>query len=169
MSQANGVLDLGDQGITEVSVRFRGKDYLLREASSQAACRFRDAMMRTTKVDDGKVVGYSASWGEAEMLLVSQCIFQKHADNGQWVPLGGNEQQALLTIRQWPQAATQKLLDKVRDISGMNDMDTEEIVEKRIEMLTKQLEALRRKSKPDPTATGPSATMATTGPQQLSV
>ena len=107
-------LDFDDLVEIEVPIKVKGKDYILREASSQAACAYRNAMIRcTTLGPDGRATRMD-NIADTEPLLVSLCLFQT---DGKPVDLG--------TIRSWPTRVVTALYDKAKEISSLNEVPTE--------------------------------------------
>jgi len=70
-------MDFSDITFQEVPVQIGDKNYTLREATGDAACLYRNAMLRCTKLGpEGKpetVVGM----GDVEPYLVSLCLFNE--------------------------------------------------------------------------------------------
>lgn len=112
----------------EVPVSIGGKKYVLREADGDAACKYRNALLRSTKLGpDGRPSSIDGM-ADAEPLLVSLCLFEVYDDKGQ-------EKRRLVlpsTIRSWPARVLKALFKKVRDISDLEERETMEDLEKRI-------------------------------------
>jgi hypothetical protein len=107
------LFDLGDLEPKSVSYKIGGKPYQLREASSAAAAKFRNASISGAKLADGKIVGIG-NVGDVEPLLVSLCLFQLGTD-GVWatVPLD--------TIKSWPARIVKPLFEMAKEISQLDD------------------------------------------------
>lgn len=87
------------------------KDYELREANGDVACRWRNAILqRTTLGPDGKPSSLGAI-ADTEPILVSLCLFE--AGTNRNVPVG--------TIRQWPSKVQKALFEKAKEISELDD------------------------------------------------
>lgn len=114
-----------------VPVRIGGAKYTLREASGDAAVRWRNAILKTTRITDGKPSGIDGM-ADTEPLLVSLCLFDEGGKN---VPI--------TTVRGWPQRVQSALFAKVKEISGLNpEEDTRaSLLEARAE-IDRKLDAL---------------------------
>jgi len=113
-------LDFGDITIQELPVRIAGKHYILREASGEANAKYRDAIMRGTKVNkEADVVSIDGVAG-AELTLLSYCLFEtgSHPSNGSIIPTASVPVQ---TIRGWPTRVTQPLFRKLEEMSGLGE------------------------------------------------
>jgi hypothetical protein len=84
VASTNGIpemLDYGDLPPVEIPVKYRGKDYILREASEDTACRYKGAFLACAKEwQDGKPVRVEGL-PDLEPLLVSLCLFEQLADD----------------------------------------------------------------------------------------
>lgn len=116
-------------------------NYVLREATEDAAVKFRNAGMRGMRMVDNKVVGMDGV-ADAAPLLVSLCIFQVLEGNGK-DPIYKTVK--LETIRSWPTRIVSRLFDIAREMSGLDEDDNEETILKRIEKDNKKLYELRSK------------------------
>jgi len=105
---------------TEVPVYLAGKSYILREASGDAACKYRNAMLACTRLGpDGKPSSIQGM-ADIEPLLVSMCLYNAEEGDksfGKCVPLN--------IIRSWPSRVQKSLYDKVKEISEIGEEDEE--------------------------------------------
>lgn len=130
-------------------VRYRGEEYVAREATEGAAKKWRNATIRGTRMEGGKVISMG-DIADSEPLLVSLCLF-KVTDKGE-VPVPFN------TICGWPARVVRPIHDKIKDISGLNEDDTEESLVKRIAEMEQKLQEIRRAKGADPTSQRPENT-----------
>src|SRR5262245_33468395 len=73
-------LNFDDLTPVEVPVSIAGKKYILREASADAASRWRNSLMRVTKLGtDGKAT-FTGEAADTSTFLVSLCLFQPDKD-----------------------------------------------------------------------------------------
>lgn len=87
-----------------------GKDeYVLKEASGDAACRWRNAQLRAARMVEGKITGVG-DIADTEPLLVSLCLFTRE---GKPVPLA--------TVRAWPNRVQKALFERAKAISHLNE------------------------------------------------
>lgn len=96
-----------------IPVRIDGKDYLLKEATGEASVKFRNACMKVMAFQDGKLsrVGDLAN---AEILLVALCM-----TDAEGKPVSE------ATVKGWPAKVVKKLFLKVKEISEMDDKQSE--------------------------------------------
>lgn len=119
------VLNLDDLQPIEIPVVFKGVNYILREASEDAACKYKNALFkiaRPTNAEGGKVEIKSLEGVvDIDVKLVSMCLF--YTANNKNVPES--------ELRTWPQRLVRELFKKVREISGFDEEDkpTDEQVE----------------------------------------
>lgn len=124
----------------EIPVRIAGKQYVLREASTDAATKYRNAVLKSTRLDrDGHAMSLDGS-ADVEPLLVSMCLFEVN-DKGETL----NRPVNVSVVKTFPSKVTKELYDRVRAISGLGAEDTEEELEKEIKDLQERLEELREK------------------------
>jgi len=102
-----------DLKVQEVPVTIGGTKYLLREASEDAACQYRNAAMRGAKMTDGTVTLGGAA--DVEPLLVSLCLFEMDASGAviRNVPL--------VTVKNWPARVVKPLFNKVKEMSSLDE------------------------------------------------
>ncbi len=92
-----------------------GEQYILVEATSQAATDMRNITLRGASMKDGRVE-MGAGLAQAEPFLVSKCLF-KLDDAGKRHPM------SLDTIRNWPSRVVKPLYNKAYEISGLKEDD----------------------------------------------
>jgi len=97
---------------TEVPVKYKQTDYVLREATSGAAKDFANARIARVKMGSaGEPTAYG-SLGDLEPLLVSMCLFE----------LSGKPV-TMKFVELMPYRMQKALYDKAREISGLDDDD----------------------------------------------
>lgn len=101
-----------DLSFIEIPVNISGTKYILREASSDIASKYRKFIM-DQKRSDGD--GYKSGLADAEPLLVSMCLF---TEEGKSVPVE--------TIKKWPERIQKQLFFKARDMSALNETGNSE-------------------------------------------
>jgi len=105
-------LNFDDLTPIEIPVRIQGKNYVLREASGDAACRYRNAVLACAQLTpEGKAVSVR-NLADVEPLLVSLCLFDEKGN-----PVSVNQ------VRKWPARVVKALYEKAKEIS---DLDLEE-------------------------------------------
>jgi hypothetical protein len=123
----------------EVSVSIRGKKYVLCEATSEAAIRYRDGMMRSTKLNaDGKPASIDGLCA-TEPTLVKDCLYEllDPKDFTKRKPV------TIEFVRGLLYQVQKKLYEKVKEISpGLSD-NTKESLTKERENIDKKLAILQ--------------------------
>ena len=121
----------------EVTYNIGGIDYLLREASGEAAVKFSNAKLKNLVLNDGKVTKVSGM-ADIQPLLVSLCLTEK---------LSGKPVSEA-TIKSWPSRIQTALFDKAKEISEIDQDATKEGLEKIIADAQQQLAELIAKETP---------------------
>ena len=123
--------DFSDLKVIQIKVPIFGTDYLLVEASGDAAVKFRNATMEAMVVKDGKVAGYRGA-ANVEPLLVSFCLHTVKEDGtpDKLVPKD--------LILSWPGRIQKALFAKAKEISDLVDKGEtiKQVEEKLAEMKT---------------------------------
>jgi hypothetical protein len=134
--------DFDDLTPQERPVRFRGQPYTLREATEADACAYRNAVLRSRKVDaDGKLTHFDGL-ADAGPLLVALCLRDAA---GAAVPVA--------TVRAWPARVVKPLFDWVQRASGLREEEeTEAALAGRLEEVQAKLAALRNGAGPEKNA-----------------
>lgn len=106
--------DFSDLSVREIkNVKVGAKSYTLREASADAACRYRNAIFGSTKLgDNGKPVSMEGI-ADAEPLLLSFCLVDDETGN----------QVSVKTVLTWPSRVVEPLVKKLKEISDLGDAD----------------------------------------------
>ncbi len=119
-------------------VKYKGKEYILREAGNAAVVAYRNATAKSTRLTDGKLSGFDGL-AEAEPLLVSKCLFELNP-NGQ----GGNKEGAVHIefIKSMPNRFVKPMFDWLEKVSDINERTTPDLLRKQIADLQKQLKEL---------------------------
>jgi hypothetical protein len=148
----NGVpaLDFGDIAPKEITIRMGNRLYIIREASSDAAVKFRNASLKAAKMVDGKLSGMDGL-ADAEPLLVSLCVFEADTrgiisrdSQGHPIPV------TLQTVRGWPNRVQKLCFDKIKEISdGLDEKDTVQSLQKKIVELEKRRKELMAAETPE--------------------
>lgn len=128
-------------------IRVRGHRYLVREASEDAARKYRNAGAQSARMQDGKVVGV-VGIADVQSLLVSLCTYIPDAD-GRIRMLKGDDRPdprylvSLDKVRSWSSKTVQDLFEKIKKISDLGEEDTEESLSKTIQDATERLNKLQ--------------------------
>lgn len=137
------ILDFTDLTPIEIIIPIGPKKYALREASGDAAIRYRNAMLSATKIGpEGKPSGF-AGMADTEPLLVSLCLFGQDPNNSAIY----NEPIQQSTVRGWPQRVQKALYKKVKDISDLNEVEDDILaLEKKLAAAKAKVEAVKNAS-----------------------
>lgn len=125
-----------------ISVTIGKKKYVLREASEDAACKYRNASTNCARMDNGRVTGISGPIADVEPILVSLCLFEvyEHQREQKERPV------TLQQVRSWPARNVKPLFDRIIEISGLREEEDVEALERRIETDRERLASLRNRS-----------------------
>ncbi len=124
----------------EIRVTIGDDKYVLVEASGAAACEWQNSLLRGTRLGpDGRPESLDGM-ADAEPKLVSLCLFRILSDGPQ---IGGRVPVALTTIKGWPGRVQRLLYKKAREISQLDDEDTEESLTRRIAELQLKLDKIK--------------------------
>lgn len=134
-------LDFTDLAPIELPVKIMGRNFLLREASADAAVRYRNCLLRSTRMVDGKVSGIEGM-ADAEPLLVSCCLLELiiHS-NGETLKRAVTEGD----VRRLPNRITAKLFEAAKRISRLDEDEKPEVIKKQIKALQERLEKMEPK------------------------
>ena len=131
--------DFGDLAPKEFHFKAAGKRFVLREPSGDAAVKYRNAVMKSTKFTaEGKPTGIDGL-ADAEPLLVALCLFEKVADKN------GNEMFSPVSVtfvRAWPAWLQKKLFAKSQEMGDLLEKETQEVLERRFRDTTRTLVGL---------------------------
>jgi hypothetical protein len=106
------VTDLGDLELKSFKYKIGGEPYTLREASADAAVKYRNASSAGATMKDGTVT--VGRVGDVEPILVSLCLFDQH---GRAVPLH--------VVKTWPARVTKALFTKIKEVSDLSEKETD--------------------------------------------
>lgn len=107
-------IDFSDLTVIEIPVNISGEKYFLREASGEAACNYRNAVLKCTKLGPEGKPSSMEGIASVEPLLVSLCLVDSE---GKRVPES--------LVKSWPSRVVKVLYDKAKEISELDD-DTDE-------------------------------------------
>lgn len=132
-------LDFNDLSVVEIKIPISGESYVLREASGDAACKYRNSMLACTQLGPEGKPSSVRGMADCEPLLVSMCLF-KVDEKGNMIPV------PIVKVRSWPDRVQKKLAETIKKISNMeNDTETVETLEAQIVELEKKIEKLKSK------------------------
>lgn len=117
-------IDLGDLQPIEVPYKLGGKSYILKEASGDAVCKYRNALMKSAKMGDDLRVTSVDGIADVEPLLVSLCLFE--------VTEKGHRPVSTADVRAWPNRVQKALFEKVKEISDLEDKEAKERYRERV-------------------------------------
>jgi len=125
-------LDFSDLELQEVPIIFAGKNYTLREASGEAAVRYRNALTDSADIGEGGKVTRLKNIASVEPLLVSLCLFTE----------SGKRLSAQGVAQLFPARVLKKIFDTAMKISGLKEAEGKESLVKQKEELEKAIQAL---------------------------
>ena len=141
-----------DLSLKKVPFKWKGIPYFIVEASGAAVSKWRNAQMAGAKLvsgDNGDARAVTlGNMADSELILVSECTFAADKDGNlpvdAWGNVDSNKCIKLNIIRSWPNRVTGPLFEKIKEISGLEETDTVEGLEKKITELQKRLDKLRK-------------------------
>ena len=119
-----------------------GKDkYILREASGEAACQYRNKITACAR-QTGEDMIVDGPIADADPLLISHCLFKVNVVKEEEVVSRAHVN--INVVRAWPERVLKVLVAKIKEISPLDSDGDEDItaLEKEREALTKKIEAL---------------------------
>lgn len=121
-----------------------GNHYILREASGDAAVKWRDEVFKSTILTDGKVSGVK-NLASTEPYLVSLCCFKLGPDGTSRIPM------TAAMVRDFPAHVLKRLYNKVVHISKLKEEDANTLDEKiaKAKKELKELEDLKAQQSKD--------------------
>ncbi len=130
-----------DLEMVEIPVKIGKEDYILREASESAVCKYRNALLKATKLGpDGKLASIDGM-ADVEPLLVSLCLYEKYDHKGE-------KKERLVNIQKilaWKSSIVKDLFANCKKISEIDDDETAESLNKQMEELKEKMEKLKEK------------------------
>lgn len=101
--------------VTKLVKNLGKRDYLLHEASTEAAKQYKNKQFASAKYGDGKLERIEGR-ADADPLLLSLCITYADGDEkGSLVPLR--------VISQWPERVTKPMIEWVKEHSDLDDAE----------------------------------------------
>lgn len=118
----------------EISVNIDKRKYILIEANGEAVIKWRNSLLKATKLGANGRPTSLEGIADSEPYLVSLCLFYADADGKLPLDKDGEPDPKFLVpvqkIRKWPNRIQKTLFDTVKDISQLNDEETVESLEK---------------------------------------
>lgn len=130
-------LDLGDPTPIEVPIAIGDKKYILKEADGEASTKYRNHRASCMKFNpEGGWTGISGPVNDAEHILISSCLFEIYDQNGEI----RRRPVIFEQVKRFPHRIQKALFEKAKEISGLEDDQKPEVLEKQIVLLQKRLE-----------------------------
>jgi hypothetical protein len=133
-------LDFPDLKPVEVSVTVGRVTYVLREASYAVKKQYRNAQMRAVRMVDGKMTGLDGAM-EADPLLLAGCLFETDNEGK-----ATNRTVDVRLLHSWPARVVEPLVAEAKRLSNIDQDETREALEKRLEETKKALAKLDEKN-----------------------
>lgn len=135
----DGAFDFGGLEPRSVPVKYEGKNYVLREASEDAHVKYRNAVLRASKLNEKGNISSMDGMADSEPILVAACLFEQYTD-----AKGAQRERPMLVnqILQWPTRVVKPLYEKAKEMSDINQDETKDQLKKTIENARKKLEKL---------------------------
>lgn len=132
--------DRPDLAPMAIRVKYRGVEYQLREASEEAAVKYRDVFVTKARFnEEGKFAGVGAI-SDGEATIVAMCLFEKLPDG-----TFRNTSATKAEVMTWGSKVVKPLFNWVRKHSDLVEQpETPEELEEQIGRLTARLVKLRK-------------------------
>ncbi len=134
----------------QIPVEIGDKEFVLREASGDTACKFTNARMACGQMGPDNTIASWRNIADTEPLLVSLCLFE--IERGEDGSITQEKPTQISQIRKWPSRITKELYDKAKEIS---DIDTNDDLESLLKQRTEIDEQIEKLQKKDETAKKP--------------
>lgn len=126
--------------IVEIPFKFRGREYILREADADTSIKHEGYTTSCLELDsEGRPKGTKGNLAEAKIVLLSGCTFERYEDKGEIK----ERNVPGVVIRKWPARLTDPLYQKALDISELNVKNVEAL-KKKLEEDKKRIERLEQ-------------------------
>lgn len=134
--------DFDDLSPQEIPVRVAGKRYVLREGTGGDVIKYRNMIIKATRLGaDGKPAGMDG-FADCEPYLLARCLFeQAEGPDGKVTERKVSEQ----LVNSWPNRVQKKLFQKLSDMTGLDEDETEEALLLRKKTIEDQLTRVRAK------------------------
>lgn len=124
---AREVLVFDDLEPQQREFEYKGKTYILTEASADAAAKYRNASLRAAKMNDGKITGMDGL-ADAEPILVARCVFEAGENKELRLDGQGNANVQFLVplpkVLGWPDKLVSRLYNEVKAMTpSLNNKD----------------------------------------------
>ncbi len=130
-----------------VPVTIGGKKYVLKEASGDAAVKYRNCLLKATKLGPEGKPSSIDGMADAEPLLVSLCLFQIATSvNKLGDAVTAELPVPIHVVRGWKNQVQKGLFARIKEISDLDENETKEILEKRLAETQRKLDALNGKT-----------------------
>lgn len=134
--------DFDDLQPVSMPVKYQNKQLVVREAVGGAVVSYRNAAMRSARMEDAKVVGINGL-ADSEPILVAACLFEIHPT----VIVNGTPMEKPVTVdfvKKMPYRMMKTLYDWIKKVSDIDEGETEETLLKQKTEIDKKLEKLRK-------------------------
>lgn len=118
----------------QVPVTIGTKKYILQEASEAVAVKFNNARLEAARFNDGKLSSVKGA-ADVEPLLVHGCLFEVMSKENEPLKLGFLAKGFIDGMKA---SIVRELYKRALEISGLEDKDTIETIDKKIEQLQQQ-------------------------------
>lgn len=136
-------IDLSDLEPISLPFNWAGKRYLLCEASGDAVCKYRNAIMKAAKPNADGTMTSAEGVIDTEYLLVSLCTFEIKTNPKDGSTSVSPQHVSEATVRSWPHRVKERLFRQVEQMSELGQM-TEKQIDERIQQLEKARADLKR-------------------------
>jgi hypothetical protein len=148
-----------DITLVEIPVSIKGVKYVLREGTEGAVKARENVISAAMKFGpDGKPVGVVGNINDADTVLLANCLYE--ADEGgrvRLMPSGDPDPRYLVSaqkIRNWPARVVKPLVEKLKEITQLNEAETKDSLDEKIMELREQRAKLEAAAQGSPEKNG---------------
>lgn len=135
-------IDLGDLEPRRLRIKIGGKLYVLNEPTAANVCEWNNAKLKATKLNEEGKVSSLDRLADTEFLLVSRCLFEALPTGEAMNPPRPVSE---TTLRSWPSRMQKVLFEKVKELGGLNEPETEADLKKQLASVQKKLDTIAAK------------------------
>lgn len=136
-------LDFDSLELIRLPIKIKGVvKYYLQEADEASTAAWENKRLTSARFSGGTFIGHGPM-ADGRKFLLSRCLYDL---TDKLVP------ESLLNS--WPAKVVDPLFEKLKEISGLNAVDTVQSLEQQIQQLTEKLDKLKQAREPDPEKNG---------------
>lgn len=146
MQKNTEVMEFEDEELLEVLVKIGANRYILQEANGDVVVQHRNAILAYTKYNSDGGINSLSGVASAEPLLISKCLYRtvpvdKDKPDG---PVVKGNLAGLEFVNNLRHRTMKSLFNRLKEISGMNDDESLESLEKQREEIDRKIADIKK-------------------------